>query len=162
MSTTHKQRLVGEVKRAALLQALRDLGKEGGISTDLADAAETHDTTVTKWLRRMSDDGSVGCWPDPTNRAGNRIRWWAIEFLPAAAPVVVRKIKFVERKEVLQVASKASREESQRAVAEYRGKVLVLPGFTHDPRYQVAPGARVDGAGFAALGVGRYLNGPRA
>lgn len=29
------------------------------------------------------------------------------------------------------------------------------PGWTHDPRYQVAPGVAVQGAGFAAAGVGR-------
>jgi hypothetical protein len=28
-------------------------------------------------------------------------------------------------------------------------------GWTHDPRYQVPPGAKVKGAGFAAAGVGR-------
>ena len=35
-------------------------------------------------------------------------------------------------------------------------KVTVLPGWTHDPRYQLAPGERVLG-GFAAAGIGKYL-----
>ena len=31
-------------------------------------------------------------------------------------------------------------------------------GFTHDPRYQVEPGAKVYGAGFAAVGPGRDVD----
>lgn len=34
-------------------------------------------------------------------------------------------------------------------------QVQRCPGWTHDPRYQVAPGTPVQGAGFAAAGVGR-------
>jgi hypothetical protein len=34
--------------------------------------------------------------------------------------------------------------------------VRVLPGWTHDPRYQLAPGERVLG-GFATAGIGRYI-----
>jgi hypothetical protein len=33
-------------------------------------------------------------------------------------------------------------------------KVQRCPGWTHDPRYQLPPGAAVQGAGFAAAGVG--------
>lgn len=36
-------------------------------------------------------------------------------------------------------------------------QVTRCPGFTHDPRYQVAPGERVFGAGFAAVGIGRDI-----
>lgn len=36
-------------------------------------------------------------------------------------------------------------------------KVQVCPAPTFDARYQVAPGARVEGAGFAKMGIGRYL-----
>jgi hypothetical protein len=36
-------------------------------------------------------------------------------------------------------------------------KRTVCPDWTHDPRYTVAPGVQPFGAGFAAAGVGRYL-----
>lgn len=34
------------------------------------------------------------------------------------------------------------------------------PDWTHDPRYQMAPGVQPFGAGFAAAGIGRYLEVP--
>jgi hypothetical protein len=34
-------------------------------------------------------------------------------------------------------------------------KITRAPGYTHDPRYQVPPGARPFGAGFSAVGIGR-------
>jgi len=48
---------------------------------------------------------------------------------------------------------------------KYTGPVIVPadvkrstgPNWSHDPRYQCAPGEQPHGAGFAALGVGRYL-----
>lgn len=40
-------------------------------------------------------------------------------------------------------------------------KVTVLPGWTHDPRYQLPPGERVQG-GFATAGIGRYIEGAAA
>lgn len=36
-------------------------------------------------------------------------------------------------------------------------EVTICPSVTHDPRVQCAPGERVWGCGFAALGPGRYL-----
>lgn len=36
------------------------------------------------------------------------------------------------------------------------------PAWTHDPRYQVAPGDRPFGAGFAAVGVGRNVETGKA
>jgi hypothetical protein len=36
--------------------------------------------------------------------------------------------------------------------------VSACKGFTHDPRYQVEPGAKVYGAGFAAVGPGRDVD----
>lgn len=36
------------------------------------------------------------------------------------------------------------------------------PSWTHDPRYSVAPGAQVYGAGFAAAGIGRSVETGRA
>ena len=34
--------------------------------------------------------------------------------------------------------------------------VTVCPAWTHDPRYQVAPGVEVSGE-FSSLGIGRYV-----
>jgi len=35
-------------------------------------------------------------------------------------------------------------------------RIIRAPAWTHDPRYQLAPGERVVG-GFASMGMGRYL-----
>ena len=44
------------------------------------------------------------------------------------------------------------------AVDYSKAKVTVCPGLGYDPRYQVAPGEKVFGAGFAAVGFGRDIN----
>lgn len=36
-------------------------------------------------------------------------------------------------------------------------KVTRGPSWTHDPRFQCAPGERHHGAGFARMGIGRYV-----
>lgn len=52
-----------------------------------------------------------------------------------------------------------TRQHTRQTVAAMPGSATVTrcPGFTHDPRYQVAPGERVFGAGFAAVGIGRDI-----
>jgi hypothetical protein len=52
-----------------------------------------------------------------------------------------------------------TRQHTPQTVAAMPGsdEVTRCPGFTHDPRYQVAPGERVFGAGFAAVGIGRDI-----
>lgn len=42
-------------------------------------------------------------------------------------------------------------------VVERDVRVTVCPGWTHDPRFQCAPGEQPFGAGFSAMGPGRYL-----
>jgi hypothetical protein len=37
-------------------------------------------------------------------------------------------------------------------------KVTIGPCLGYDPRYQIAPGARVHGAGFASVGIGRDVD----
>ena len=50
------------------------------------------------------------------------------------------------------------RQPAPAAVAAHAGpRVVLAAGWTHDPRYQLAPGERVVG-GFATLGMGRYLD----
>lgn len=155
MMGSPKQKAAGIAKRALLLEALRQCGEAGGISTDLGPAAGTSDCQALRWLKMMTDQGLVGCWPDPCTKASNRLRWWAKEFLPAHAPLVHRVTKsgvqFIQQRERMQSGTDA------RPVDASRATVIVAPGYTHDPRYQVAPGASVHGAGFAAMGVGRYL-----
>ena len=50
---------------------------------------------------------------------------------------------------------------SQPAQRATGSNVTVVPGWTHDPRYQLAPGERVLG-GFATAGIGRYIEGVAA
>lgn len=41
-------------------------------------------------------------------------------------------------------------------------KITRGPSWTHDPRFQVAPGERHHGAGFSRLGIGRYVESEAA
>ena len=146
-------------KRDALLAALRACGNVGGISTDLAPASGARDTTVSQWLKAWEDAGIVGSWPDPVGRCMNRRRWWLAEFKPAKKPApsgIKAGLRSLDEQDV------SPHWRSRRAVPiQRKDGVTVLPGCTHDHRYQVAPGERVIG-GFASMGVGRYLDGAQA
>ena len=152
MSRTGRPR--SNSKRTALLDALRSCGTSGGISTDLGPACGARDTTVSQWLKVMADEGIVGWWPDPVGKCINRRRWWLAEFKPAKKPApsgIKAGLRSLDEQDV------SPHWRSRRAVPiQRKDGVTVVPGYTHDPRYQVAPGERVVG-GFASMGVGRYL-----
>ena len=85
-----------------------------------------------------------------------RRRWWLAEFKPAKKPApsgIKAGLRALDDQDV------SPHWRSRRAVPiQRKDGVTVIPGYTHDQRYQVAPGERVIG-GFASLGVGRYLEG---
>lgn len=146
---------IGQVKRALLLEALRKCGAVGGIASELCIAADTRDDRALAWLYELEAAGLAGSWPDPIGRCMNRRRWWLTEFRPTTRPApsgLRAGLRSLDEQEQ-GVHWRTKRAKPVRR----RDGVLVVPGYTHDPRYQVEPGAQVYGAGFAALGVGRYL-----
>lgn len=149
-------------KREALLAALRACGTEGGLTAALGPASGAQDTTVSTWLTRWSAEGVVRWWPDPIGTNWIRRRWWLAEFWPAVkpAPSGVPSRVTVLHATCDGVAIKGPARPVSRAPFMRGDGVLVAPGYTHDTRYQLAPGERVIG-GFASMGIGRYLDEAR-
>ena len=149
---------VGVAKRALIVEALRTAGKAGMLSVELAPVCQSRDTKVSTWLKDMAAAGVIGWWPDPVGKTTNRRRWWLAEFKPAKKPApscIKSGLRALDEQDV------SPHWRNRRAVPiQRKDGVTVLPGWTHDKRYQVAPGERVIG-GFASLGVGRYLEEPR-
>lgn len=114
-------------------------------------------------MAQLVADGVAGWWPDPIGRMVARRRWWVLEHLPKRRPPPSQAPQSPSAQRcdltrgpspVAAVAAPAAAA-SAPAAAGRPVQPVPLPGWTHDPRYQVAPGAAVHGAGFAAAGVGR-------
>lgn len=144
----YEQQAVGIAKRAAILRALEDYGSCGALTAELTDVAQSCHQTVTNWLTAMASDGVVVSRLDSASHS-RRLRWW----LPTLMPVTAKPVPPGPQ---VRAAQGHVARISRSAPILRRDGVTVLPGYTHDPRYQVAPGERVVG-GFATLGIGRYL-----
>lgn len=130
----------------AILDYLRAVGTAGAPSSEVAAATRRTADNAALHLGQAAAKGLVGWWPEPAGRSTKRRRWWLIEHLPARRPALM---PLNEQKHGLGWRNLPK-------PAPVVG-VQVCSGWTHDPRYQLAPDARVVG-GFATLGIGRYID----
>ena len=145
--------LTREAVAALVLEKLQKLGEACALVAELGEGVNASAGTLLIALNLLRDRGLISSHPHPSRYATNRLRWYVAEHRPAQGPVVqLVEPGFTKKRGpvTLQVS------DSQQVDAS-RAKVTQCPGYTHNHRYQVAPGAAVVGAGFAALGVGRYL-----
>lgn len=144
--------------RPQIIEALRECGESGALGPDIAKMVGRDKDNVATRLAELHALGVVGWWPDPIGRCVNRRRYWLAEFRPAKRPPatgIASGLADIREQHVGLGWRKAAPKPVKRADG-----VVVLPGWTHDPRYQLAPGERVVG-GFASMGPGRYLEDAR-
>ena len=146
--------------KARIMAELIKAGVIGALSTQLAIEIRRDKDTVGIWLKRLQDDGIVGSWPDPYLRCMTRRRWWLLEHTPQKMPL---PSMIPSRLDLMPIDKQTEGLgwRSRKPVKVRRDGVLVYEPWTHDARFQVAPGTKIDG-GFAALGIGRYLDGTSA
>lgn len=140
-----------------VLEKLKKLGQVGALVSELGEGMNASSGTVMTSVHRLRARGLIASHPHPSRYANNRLRWYAAEHIPPCAPSVEKVEPGFNRKREAVVLKNAAQE-----IDTSRAKVTKCPGYTHNHRYQVAPGAAVVGAGFAAMGVGRYLDRPQA
>ena len=131
---------------ARILELLLEAGPRGCVSSDIAAATGRTVDNVSMQLGVATQMGLVGWWPEPMGRSTKRRRYWLLEFLPAKKPPAPAGAERHWRKP-----------QPVHKPPPAAPTITSARNYTHDPRYQVAPGAQVFGAGFAALGIGRYL-----
>lgn len=129
----------GDAKSCGCLRVGRKPKAEKAKPPKAVKATAPKATRMSIKPERRTADGSIGAWPKTAPKAkaapaDSRPAWRPrSEYKPTTAP-------------------------AERATGPL---VRVLPGWTHDPRYQLAPGERVLG-GFATAGIGRYIEGVAA
>jgi hypothetical protein len=144
------------------LAVLRQAGVRGVLAVRVCAAMGTTQDNANFWLHRLCASGQAGWWPDPVGRTINRRRYWAAELRPACCPAPSG-----EPTAAHVAADVCRRADAPGAVVQQLQRadgvvVTRLAGWTHDPRYQVPPGAQPYGAGFAAVGMGRDVMTGRA
>ena len=144
--------------RPHIIEELRKCGEAGALGPDIATAIGRDKDNVATRLSELHELGVVGWWPDPIGRCVNRRRYWLAEFRPVKRPPAtgIRSgLADIKEQHIGMGWRKVAPQPVQRADG-----VVVVPGWTHDHRYQMAPGEKVVG-GFASLGLGRYLEDAR-
>jgi len=140
---------VREETEKKLVVKLRAFGVAGALTDELCPGLGISTGTLRNALTRLEKRGVISSHLHPSPTANKRRRWYMADKRPAKAPAA---------KWVTSGFKKPEAKKSDHVTIINRGvKAKVLPGYTHNHRYQVADGASVHGAGFAALGVGRYL-----
>lgn len=135
-----------------VLAKLQALAEVGALVSELGEGMNVSAGTLLTSVHRLRDRGLIASHPHPSRYANNRMRWYAVEHRPALAPVVQLVEPGFKKKRTFVALDRDSQ-----PVETSRVPVQVLPGYTHNHRAQCAPGEQPFGAGFAALGVGRYL-----
>ena len=134
-----------------ILARLQQVGQAGSLGVELAQGAGCSLGTITNALAVLNERGLILSHPHPSRYANNRRRWYLADQRPVEPPVVPKVVAGFKKAAPVGAAAAVL------PVIPAGVQVQVLPGYTHNQRAQVAPGAAVHGAGFAALGVGRYL-----
>lgn len=140
-----------ETVSAAVLVKLRKVGSQGALAAELNAGTNACNGTLYSAMKSLQARGLIDSHSHPGRSSNNRRRWYLVEHKPASAPKAQHVEPGFTRKRG-PVAPEATSIDASRA------KVTVVPGWTHDARFQLAPGERVIG-GFASMGVGRYLEG---
>jgi hypothetical protein len=138
---------LSENLQTRLIAAVAEAGKAGMLTADIARQVDRSSNTVATNLAHAEARGLLSWWPDPLGRCQNRRRWWLAELRPERCPKPSGLRPISEQTAGMAWRSNQAVEASERP--ERRD-------WTHDRRYQLPPGARVDG-GFSTMGIGRYL-----
>lgn len=136
-------------------QALRAAGDKGMLTQDIQAKLGWSTDSATHALAALTKKGFIGSYPDPFGRCINRVRYWLVEYRPAKCPAPSGV--------PLRDAIAAAAENACMEVSIEGGiRVTRYLGASCDLRYQVPPGSKPFGAGFAAVGLGRDVTTGRA
>ena len=129
-----------------VLEVLRAAGATGALSSEVAKAAGRSGDNAAMHLLLAVDKGLAAWRPEPIGRANRMRRWWLVEHYPKTPHLVPVTV---------QTHGTGWRRLPQAPTPPKAG-VQRCPGWTHDARYQLAPGEQPPPL-FSALPVGRYL-----
>ena len=107
-------------------------------------------------LRKLTDEGLIELNRANSNRDS---RYYAAGKVPAEeAAKKAKPVELAPKEKHPTMIKQQTRAVhfSGPAIVPENVKRTVIPGWTHDDRYQLPPGTRIVG-GFATMGVGRYL-----
>lgn len=134
------------ILRAEILAAMESIGTQGALTTEICALIGRAAEGVATNLTVLTAEGIVGWWPDPIGRCVNRRRWWLIQHRPSRKP----------QPSGLRSIDHQTQGLSWRTRKPGLPERPAIPQWTHDKRYQLPPGTRINGP-FTALGIGRYL-----
>lgn len=135
-----------------VIEALQVAGTTGLLARELAVQCGASMDCVDRALQRLARGEQAEWWPDPIGHAIRRRRWYSAGQRPTKKP----EPSMAPATQPIRPQAKAAPAVKVTVVNGVR--IVRAPAWTHDPRYEVAPGAQVFGAGFAALPMGYDIN----
>jgi len=75
------------------LRALETFGKRGASTEELIQAADRSQSVANRFFKAALERGLIEFWPEPTARATNRRRYYALGMRPEQPPARVKAAK---------------------------------------------------------------------
>ena len=75
------------------LKALEGFGKRGASTEELTMTADRSQSVVTRFFKAAIEQGLIEFWPEPTRRATNRRRYYALGMRPEQPPEPIKTAK---------------------------------------------------------------------